>query len=328
MHFGFFIDTGIGLPSAARTIAGATGAGNLSLRLNTSGTLSVMSGTSVVGSSTVALVAGQWYWIGFANRANATNAVLLQIDGVDQVTGSLSGLTTAGVIGAPGGEAAGIKAWFDDVIGDDAGLLQPSKVALLSPISDNARATLWTGGTGGTTNLFDAVNNTPPIGTATETNLTQIEHAGNASGTTDAYDANMTTYASAGIGASDTVLAIDFGIVHGEDVTTGSKLLAMGIASNPTVANTASFTVGADSGALGTYPTNWRMSWRSDLVGGGGVVQSPSVTIANSPVMRVTRPETASRVASVCFMGMYVAWTPSAVTQVPYYQPYPQILSQ
>jgi hypothetical protein len=46
--------------------------------------------------------------------------------------------------------------------------------------------------------------------------------------------------------------------------------------------------------------------------------------------MRVLRPETASRVASVCFMGMYVAWTPYVAPPVSMVVPrrvYPQLLA-
>jgi hypothetical protein len=307
-HFGLRIAS---LPSIDRVIAGGGAATNINVRLTSAGTLAVYVGTpgTLIGTSS-ALNLNQWYWIGVRNTTG-TSVVYLQIDGADAVTGTAVASGSSGLYGCTNTEASALDIYLDDIIGDDAGFLAPSKVALLVPISDNARAALWTGGAGGTTNLFDAVNNTPPIGTATETNLTQIEHAGGAAGTTDAYDANMTTYAAAGINTGDTVLGITFFIAHGEDIATGTKLLNFSLASNPVQATTlANFAAGNDPGALGTYPTNWFVTYN-------GLIVSPSVTVGSSPVMRVTRPETASRVASVCFMGMYVAWTPAAATKAP-----------
>lgn len=199
--------------------------------------------------------------------------------------------------------------YFDDfAVNSTAGSSQnswcgPGKQVLLIPISDNARDTLWTGGVGGTSNLFDAVNNLPPIGTATETNLTQIEHAGGASGTTDRYDANMTTYATAGLKAGDKLLCARGVIVTGEDVGAGDKLLSFEGLSNPVIASTGNFNV-ISSGTntpLGTYPTNWKFTRT-------GYVYDQAVTLGTSPVLRVVRPETASRVASVCFMGLFVEY--------------------
>lgn len=179
------------------------------------------------------------------------------------------------------------------------------KVVLLVPTSDSVRDTLWTGGVGGTTNLFDAVNNRPPLGTATETNLTQIEHAGGAAGTTDDYEANMTTYSAAGIGPTDKVKFVEAFIIDGEDISSGAKLLAIEVLSNPAIAISTNFTVGdATPTLLGTYPSEWGRHRNANIS------YSPSVTLGTAPVMRVRRPETASRVASVCFMGMYVEYIP------------------
>ena len=308
LHFGLYLAT---LPTVQRGIVWPPGGSSPNLRLNPDGTLSYYStGSTLIGTTATALSTGQWYWIG-VRRSTGTSVVFLQIDGQDALTGT--GTLSADSInfGVTGGAASALDLYFDDIIQDSAGFLAPSKVALLLPISDSARAALWTGGAGGTTNLYDAVNNTPPIGTATETDLTQIEHAGNSGGTTDAYDANMTTYSTAGVAAADTVLAIQLVAAHGEDVTTGAKLLAFSVVSNPAIAATGNITVGdASPAALGTYPSEWGLHF-------GTLTTSPSVTVGTSPVMRVVRPETANRVASVCLMGMNVAWTPAAGTNAP-----------
>jgi hypothetical protein len=306
------------LPSVDRIFASALSAGVIHAKLTTTGAIAVYLNTTLVGTSTTVLSTGTWYWIGL-RQVTGTSVAFLQINGVDEVTGTATVTATVARVGFSNSEASAVDAYFDDIIIDDATFLAPSKVALLVPISDNARATLWTGGVGGTTSLFDAVNNTPPIGTATETDLTQIEHAGGAAGTTDAYDANMTTYSTAGINSGDTVLAVQLFAAHGEDIATGAKLLAFSVVSNPAIASSGNVTAGdATPTALGTYPTEWGITY-------GTLTTSPSVTLGTSPVMRSLRPETASRVASVCFMGMNVAWTPAAV---PYYRPYPQLLAQ
>lgn len=299
----FYVRVTVRPASTARLICGAILASTINLRLNPDGTIAHYLNTTLTGTSTSALTdTTHWYRIEI-RTPNGSSVPVLLIDGVTEVTGSPSGWTFAARLGASDSVADTYTAYFDDVSVDGANFPGESRIVLLKPISDNARATLWTGGTGGTTNLFDAVDNTPPAGTATETNTTQIEHAGGAAGSTDAYDANMTSYSTAGLSPSDTVNAIRFFIIHGEDSGTGTKLLNFSLVSNPAQATTlANFAAGADAGALGTYPTTWTATVN-------GIVTSPSVTVGTSPVMRVVRPETASRVASVCFMGMYVDYT-------------------
>jgi hypothetical protein len=322
IHFGIKVET---LPVLTQFLVFGSSASGLGLVLNPAGTLQVSDGGSSISDESVALSLGTWYWVGFRN-VTGTDVVFLQVDGTNiattpATTGTQGAFTDIGKLSGPSGAL-----YLDDLIIDDAGFISPSKVGLLVPISDSARASLWTGGAGGTTNLYDAVNNKPPIGTATETNLTQIEHAGGAAGTTDAYDANMTTYTTAGVGASDTLLAVQGVIAWGEDSATGAKLLSYSGVSNPAWTGESSIDVstGHGSGALGTYSaTGAADGWNERR---GTIATSPSVTLGTSPVMRVVRPETATRVASVCFMGMHVAWTPAAANPSPR-KVYPQLLS-
>jgi len=325
-HFGLYITT---LPSVGRTIVGDKPTTD-SLVLNSDGTLTHYVGLTA-GGSTPALSTGVWYWIGMRGTSG-TGVDLVQVNGVTSVTGNSSG-NLAAFIGFRNTEASAADIHIDDVILDDAGFLAPSKVALLLPISDNYRDTLWTGGSGGTTNLYDAVNNCPPVGSATESDTTQIEHAGGAAGTTDQYAANLTTYTDAGVGASDTVIALQGVVVWGEDIATGTKMLSWSVVSNPATgigAGSTDVSTGHGSGAVGTYSTGtdyWNES-RSAIKTTGLVIDT-YITLGTSPVMRVSRPETASRVASVCFMGMYVAWTPYVAPPVSMVVPrrvYPQLI--
>ena len=210
--------------------------------------------------------------------------------------------------------------WFDNIcLNDTTDAAQtswpgPGQIYLLLPTSDNGRGdSLWTGGAGGTTNLYDAVNNTPPVGlsSSTDTNLSQIKHAGGAANTTISwYKANMTTYTAAGIGATDKIRLVQAIGVDGEEVTTQTKNLQYSIISNPAVATSGSVKAGDDGAtAIGTYPTGW-------AIHRGTISYDPSgIALGTAPVMQVLRPETASRVASVCFMGMIVETTPATTIE-------------
>lgn len=294
------------LPASSRQLWGDLASWHI--KINSSGTLSLFDGATSKGTSLQSLTdTTKWYrvelFIGISSQE-------IRIEGTTEVSASDS-ITIAYNMrfGSEDTVAATYTAYFDDYARDSSTFPGEGSVALLIPISDNARDTLWTGGVGGTTSLFDAVNNTPPIGTATETDLTQIEHAGGAAGTTDRYDANMTTYSTAGITAAHVIKTLYPFMWTGEDIATGNKILTFEIFSNPAVGSGhANFNVAPSSGALGTWPTGWWMA-------SGPITSSPSVTLGTSPVMRVIRPETVSRVASVCFMGIYVEYAPVSSTR-------------
>jgi hypothetical protein len=187
------------------------------------------------------------------------------------------------------------------------------------PISDNTN-TACTNGAGTTTNLWDAVNNTPPTGvvSASETATTNIKYPASA---TENYIANLETYSTLGIVSGDTVLAVQSVVQHGEDIVTGTKNLQnVGALTNPTVGG-ASVVAGADAGAHGTSPSLWTTTR-------GTLTTSPSVTLGTSPTIQASRISEA-RVACIDFMGMVVAWTPGAVVaNPPYVNPMPPLLAQ
>lgn len=274
-----------------------------------------------VGSDGPTLSTGTWYRVEVSLNCGvgSIDSGELRIDGVTVASASsqnwqdgVTGGMQVGYLPLSGNVTATL--YTDDwAYNDDQGASQNTwpgagNVVNLFPISDNARATLWTAGAGGTTNLWDAVDNTPPAGlaSASETNTSNIEHGGGAAGTTDAYDANMTSYTSAGVAADSTVNVVSFIEVDGEDITTGSKLLKFEVLSNPTIASPGNVTAGDGAGAHGAYGGLWAIRTNQ------GITYAPSVTLGTSPVMRVTRPETASRVACVCFMSMVVDYTPAA----------------
>lgn len=297
-------------------VSGGTGL-SAAVDLGNDGALNVIgaSGTEIAPAGTIA--AGVWYRYESSIVINtaADDTFAFRLEGTElynqtyAITNTLSSLNCR-----LGFQVSGTRdVDVDDVaMNDDQGSDQnswpgPGRVVMLKPISDNARTTQWTGGVGGTTNLWDAVDNLPPTGTASETDTSQIEHSG---GTAGAYDANLTSYATAGMGPYDTVTLVAMTASDGEDVATGTKTIAYSMVSNPAISTPGSVSAGDDGGALGTWPTGWanRKLGAVGTAGAGGPTYNPSVTLATSPVMRVNRPGTESRVASVCFMGLLVEY--------------------
>jgi hypothetical protein len=312
-HFALRIAT---LPSLARVICGQLNNGS-NVKLNSDGTLEVFDGATSRGSSS-ALSTNTWYWIGWRSSAG-TSVDLLQVDGVTVVTGTVADSGNGQLIGFSGTEASAVDAYIDDYILDDAAFLAPSKVDIALPISDNTRTNV-TGGAGGTTNLWDAVNNTPPAGvaSASETNTTNIEFPASL---TESYIANLETYTTLGIASGDTVIATRGIIRHGEDIATGTKNGTYVGTTNPTQTDNTAFTFGNDGGAHGAETGLW-------VTLNGTIVASPSVTLGTSPTIQVDRASQ-TRVGCIDFMGMLVAWTPAAAAdRVPYSTSMPQLVAQ
>lgn len=319
LHFGLRIAS---LPSVSRRVAGGTGGNHL--RLTSSGTIEYWAHTSLVGASS-ALSLNTWYWIGWVAEASITGD-LLAIDGTAAVTGTSSANPGNSAVGFNAGEASAADIYLDDFIRDDAGLLAPSKVDTALPISDNTR-TAVTGGAGGTTNLWDAVNNTPPAGvaSASETNLTNIEYPASA---TESYIANLETYTTLGVGSNDTILATRGIIRHGEDITTGTKNGTYVGTTNPTQTDNTAFVFGANGGA---HAAESGANFWVTLFGTLKTTSLPtSGSFGTSPTIQVDRVSE-SRVGCIDFMGMHVAWTPGAggpAANPPYRNPMIQLLPQ
>ncbi len=297
---------------------GTTGTSPIQVRLTAGGALALFVSSVQVGSASAAINDGNFHLVEVRAVASGGNwtAEELMVDGISVAVGATVAARTNGLVwgwvAAPG---ASLVLNVDDVALNDStgtvnnGWCGPGKVIMLLPISDNARSAGWVGGAGGTTNLFDAVNNTPPTGVAdTGTNASQIRNAtAEANGS---YDANMTSYATAGMGILDCVVAVSPVIATAAPVTTSSKQGTVGVVSNPTITNIALGPTGT-SGAFwagataGTYGAGWKWSL-------GTMTQYPTVTIATSPVMRCTQVTSSTRIADVCFMGMYVDYVPDA----------------
>jgi hypothetical protein len=296
-----------------------------------------------IGSDSIALTASTWTKVALSVLINtgSTDALELQVNGSS--VASASGLALTDSVNTPIG-AYGIRVnagsgatnlWVDDVIvNDSTGGNQNTwpgdgKLILLLPTADSAVGTGWTLGTGTaiSSNGFGSVDNTPPLGVANVeagSDPKQIRNAASAANSN--YDATMTTYSAAGIAAGDTINVIVPWVSTAAPVSTSAKQGTVGMVSNPTIANIALAADGV-SGAFwqgsieGTFPTGWKWS-------PGTVTYVPSVTVGTAPVMRITQVTSSTRIATVCFMGIYVDYTPGVATQVPYVNTMPALLAQ
>lgn len=306
-----------------------SGSGDGGIKVGSDGSLYAAAQANLSAASATKLTTGTWYMVEAQMTYDIVNVTSRKTTVTDiRINGVSQGLTTnATLSNATPGTATGRTLDFlvgysyqppgaskvinidDGAINDNTGASQNSwpgsgKVVLLKPISDNARGANWTGGAGGTTNLFDAVDNTPPVGISTAgapTNTSQIKNI--AKDTTGNYDANMTTYTSAGIVASDTINVVQAYINH---CCTASVDGAVRLVSNPAGNAGADSTFTAIS--IGGYASGCR--W---LAAAGQVAYSPSVTLGTSPVLRVGKRQSSARELHIDAMFIYVEYT-NAVT--------------
>lgn len=282
--------------------------------------LSADNHTSIVGLASAVLNLNTWYRFEQAAMIGAStndDYVEFMLNGVSlgSTTTANAGTTSFAVqaqIGWGGSPGASKQIWVDDVaINDSTGSDQTSwpgsgKIVLLKPISDKATGANWVEGAGGTGSLFSAVKNTPPVGVAvgSATNTSQIKNV--TKDTTGNYDANLTTYTTAGIAAGDTINVVH-PIWNIAGSSTTSVTHAMLLVSNP-AANGGAETTAARATAAATYPSQW--SWQFPAA---QIVYSPSPTLGTSPVIRVGKRTSTTSAAMADFMGAYVDYTPAVV---------------
>lgn len=303
-------------PVTARISARLTSAGKLQLWNDTAATQ--------IGSDSVAtIVTGQWYRIelkafGFTLGSQIAE---LKLDGVTVASQTNLNYGTSfvpsnlrcGWLLTPG---VSKTLHIDDVaINTGNGPTQNSYpgdcggIVLSLPTGDSA-VTGWTGGAGGTTNLFEAVNNVPPAGqtAAAMTDLTQIKDT--AASATDNYDAVMQSYTVAGVPANKVVTLVQALIVKSANGTTGLATNgAIQVVSNPAQASEDSFGFSASTNS-DDYSASftlgaWRHAW--------GVAQAGDITArSTAPVLRVGRRTANARETDICFMGLMVEYGTTA----------------
>lgn len=289
--------------TTGRTIFGT--ATDLHLVLNPNGTLSLYYGASLIGTSTAALTdTTKWYCIE-VRGVSGTGVTVLKIENSSEVVGNPSNWTCSAYFGPDDTIADTYTVYFDDFAGDNANWVGPGKVGLLVTDSDISN-TNWRAGAGGLNGLYLALNNLPPAGVASanETDGTNIESASN-TGTAN-YSVRTIPYSGLGISSGDTINAIWQIILEGEDINTGTKSGTFELTANPVVGAT-SFSFGNDGGAHGLYSDRANTKWVNHSV----VTQTPSVTLGTGATVKLVKTDTTTRVGCVCFVGVYVDWTPA-----------------
>lgn len=194
----------VSAPTTAFTIStgGNNGsAANLTLRLNTDGTLSLLSGTTVRATSTSAFTNdGLWHRVDFDCGWSSGSGMRVFVDGVQWASNS----TDTGVVPRNRwqiGDSASntYDVYIDDVVCYDSALpatLDDYNVDLLLPTSDSA-AGGWVAQDDGGTNVnrfFRGTDNVPPVGSTATAASPIIRIENTVSSATDNFDAMCEAY--------------------------------------------------------------------------------------------------------------------------------------
>lgn len=283
-----------------------------------------------IGSvSTMTIQTGRWYVLQskmqFNSGASDDRAELKIYDTVTTTSETIASTTTAsfstnipaafvvGIISNPG---VNLNMWIDDVImNDDQGASNntypdPTEVIVpLRPVSDNARGN-WTAGAGGTTNLYQALDNVPPVGlsSASATDTSQIKDV-TSSATSDA-DFNCKSYTAAGISAADTITSV-MAAANASQATATTISVGVSIVSNP------SNTEGTDSNNLvaSLWGLGWTGSWPTTIP-----VNAPTVTLGTQPVLRIGKRTATTTGLHVDAAAIIVGVVPSPSTDTTFAQ--------
>jgi hypothetical protein len=314
--------------TTARTIysSGSGSAGVYGLRLRSDSKLELFKSGSSAGTSTTALTdTTRWYRVEI--RAVDGVATQVLIDGTVEITGAAFNSGAGDFMFHAFGPSSDTVAdtytvYFDDYSVDDAAYPGAGAVALLVPTAQNSvTASTWQKPGGATTNMHTSVDNIPPVGVAASTNVAQAENQIRNAVSNAAADVvfAMTTYTAAGVGAGDTINATQVFAVTGQATTATTKTGSLAT-TNPTQAevNFGAFGTGA---AQGTFPANWQKKEHT-------ITQAPSPTLGTAPTVTVGQRVANTTAAGVCFVGMYVDYSPAvAAARVPPRSPYPQLLA-
>lgn len=304
------------VPIFRASIAGPTA--QIEVRINASNQLQLYNVNSAanIGSPSAALNNTDWYRveIGIENSGVAsTSYAELKLNGTSVASTTTANISTTvlslfyfGWITAP---AANHQIWFDDCgINDNQGAgqtgwLGDGEVWLLLPTSDNTRGTNWYDDNGGTSNLYDALNNLPPVGVAhnvaTMPATAQIYNVV-AGGTTADSTYNMQTYTAVGIDAGHDIILVQAASCMGTNGTT-ARASNTYISSNPT--ETPGSTVNTPAAIADVFPTNWGKQFKT-------VLYNPTVTRGTAPVLAVRKAVNNAAAVDFCFAGIIVESAP------------------
>jgi uncharacterized protein YaiE (UPF0345 family) len=283
--------------------------------LNTERRLRLMDSASVTfHSGTTVLAINTWHRIDFKFMRPSTNPTTTGqleywLNDVQQHASTTANLSASVPNQFRAGQALasspGINVYCDDVAvnddqtgGDQTGRPTPGKILLASPTSDVSRAS-WTDGTGGTTNLYQAVDNLPPTGKALATPpaaTDQIRNTATGSMTNERYVGNTASYL--GLISTDVVKIVQAVATVSNSAAT-ARAVGVQAYSNPTDTEQT-----ANTPALATtnYPST---AWATIR---GQVNYNP--TVANSASQVAVRKTVASDELSCAYLGLYVEYLP------------------
>lgn len=307
--------------TTARVFVGEIAANHVNLRINPDGTIAFYINTTLQGTSATALTLNTWHQIEWDDKSFSTaNGDILRIDRIVQLTGfSFLGtpLVRTTKVGATDTVADTFTCYYDDYT-----LMSQwsshNVVQMLLPTSDVSR-TGWTGGGGGTTNLYDALNNVPPAGVApgSETNTSSIKYGIDDA---DALTVQFPSYASLGIPSQFAITGIMAATAAGpHGVNAGSIWLS--IEANPAFGLGSSTFRNRDTGGIpingnaphGAYPTNW-VNQNTPY----GVVNifSKEVDINAGAQVKLRKASNNADFLCDCSCVLFVVWNPLALSSL------------
>jgi len=301
------------------------------IRVNTSRQLELR--TSVTIGTSGVLTVNQWYYIELMLNVSTTLTEDIQgwLDGVSfgqqLATEYSAALANNWDFGPQAAYGTSVNMDFDDIyILDDQGSaplntrLDQPKIVSSFPTSDVSRDAGWEDSDDTTTNLFQSVDNQPPVGIAPVAGAgvadRQVKNA--ISTTTENVVFDLQSADALGIDADDTILATQLITTHGLDSATSTTSCTHQIITGDGHPGTseASFDPNA---ASGTWPTNW--------INGRTLIQSPTITDRSvSPQVEIGKRTAATRVVAVA--QVRIDWIYLPVTAGPFVpKPQPRIYS-
>lgn len=202
-----------------------------------------------------------------------------------------------------------VEVLVDDIgLNDDQGASQNSypgfaKLVFLKPVEDVAR-TGWVGGAGGTTNLWEAIDNTPPVGVklASATNTSQVKDANN--NATDTYEARLAKYTDSvasgggGMKVGDKATVVFVLVRQGNSSSTSRNLGVTGV-SNPAIAESVEGTIASTAES---DPTGWTTKRTAFSI-------NPTVEVEVAPVVKIRKATASTDSLMVDLLGLYVEYT-------------------
>lgn len=305
-------------------VSDATSAG---LWLNSNGTFRISpDNAATTATSTNALTAdGLWHRIDLDVGWNAGAGIRVFVDGV--VWASMSTGTAAAHAFQMffGGTAWLGELYIDDIVCYDSALdinnLTDYSLNVLVPTADKVRGN-WVDANGtGTANIFQGLNNIPPVGAAATTLGTRIMNTNSAANAD--YSAECQSYDTV-VPAGGTILAVQAVCNDAQGVTTGSpKAGGVGFDPNPpagggVVASLQNFDYGLPNGSAGSSSplamNTFQAGWGTHT---SPVMENPTIaSLAVKPVVYLRKITSTTREVDVDFAGIYVMWKPAAAPSI------------